>query len=67
MNEPRYFLDQDQSCHWYLVPLENSQEWEDWLEIDEDDEKSWEVPGFARRLDGDPARVTFSDPVGGGL
>ncbi len=58
----RYFLSQDNSSHWYIVDASKRSEWEAWREIDEDDERSWEAPEFADRLDGDPGRVEFTDP-----
>ena len=54
-----YFLDQDESCHWYIVPEINRQEWNDWCDIDEDDEASWNVPDFAKELGTGPNAVIF--------
>lgn len=61
-SHPRYFLDQDNSCHWYIVPVANRAEWEAWCELDEDDEASWTPPAFATPINGSPTRVTFTDP-----
>lgn len=36
----KYFLDQDESCHWYVIPAQYRKEWEDFLDIPEDDERS---------------------------
>lgn len=58
----RYFLDQDNSSHWYLVDASRRKEWSAWLELTEDDERSWELPDFAERLDGGPQRVVFTEP-----
>ena len=33
-----------------------------WLEIDEDDERAWDVPEFAERLNGSPHWITFQNP-----
>jgi hypothetical protein len=63
MKPQRYFLSQDNSSHWYLVPVENREEWDAWCNLDEDDEAAWDAPDFARRLDGGPNGITFSDPV----
>jgi hypothetical protein len=59
----RFFLDQDSSCHWYLVPVACRDQWETWCELNEDDERSWDPPAFARRLAGSPSWVTFENPV----
>lgn len=59
----RYFLGHDQSCHWYLVPAARRAEWEKWSNIPEDDEASWDEPAWAKRIGGDPACVTFTDPI----
>lgn len=61
----RFFLDQDDSSHWYIVPADRRAEWEEWANIPEDDEVGWTEPGFVRRLDGGPNRVTFSAPIDG--
>ncbi len=61
----RYFLDRDNSAHWYLVDESKRAEWEAWTNLDEDDERSWEAPDFARRLNTAPGFVTFTDPKGG--
>ena len=29
----RFFLDQDQSSHWYIVPLSRKSEWDEWCEL----------------------------------
>ena len=56
----RFFLDQDQSSHWYIIPVGHRAEWDAWRDIPEDDERSWEVPEFAIMVDG-PGRLTFAD------
>lgn len=59
--EERFFLAQDDSCHWYLIPDSCRAEWEVWANIPSGDERSWEVPDFARSVGG-PHAVTFTDP-----
>ena len=59
---PCYFLDSDNDGHWYLIPLANKGAWDLWCDADADDEASWEAPAFAKRLDGHPKWVTFTDP-----
>lgn len=55
------FLSQDNSCHWYVIPSHLRAEWEEWLNIPEDDPKSWEVPVFATAIDG-PDSYEFNIP-----
>jgi ferric-dicitrate binding protein FerR (iron transport regulator) len=59
----RYFLSQDNSCHWYLVEAEHREEWEAWRDLDEDDQRAWESPKFAEMLCGSPSRVEFENPL----
>lgn len=58
----RFFLAQDNDTHWYIVPADRIDDWREWLSIDSDDERAWEVPDFARPVSGSPIRVTFTDP-----
>lgn len=59
MNTPeRFFLDQDDDCHWYIVAANKRHEW---LNLPDDDEASWEPPTFARGIDG-PNGVSFENP-----
>jgi hypothetical protein len=59
----RYFLDQDNSSHWYVVPVARQEEWDAWCNLDEDDERAWEVPSWARPVNGSHQRVKFENPV----
>jgi hypothetical protein len=58
----RYFLASDDDGHWYVVAEEHRREWEEWRDIDSDDERAWTPPPFARSLGCSPTRVTFTDP-----
>lgn len=58
----RFFLSQDNDSHWFVIPVARQQEWNDWLDIPEDDERAWEAPDFAKSVGGAPCLVTFSDP-----
>lgn len=64
MSAERFFLDQDQSSHWYIVPAAKRTEWDAWRDLPDDDEASWEAPIWSRRLDGSPTNITFSNPEG---
>jgi hypothetical protein len=61
-NHKKYILAQDNSCHWYLLPFEKKAEFDEWLEIDEDDERSWTPPEFAKEIDG-WHKLTFENPI----
>lgn len=52
----RFRLAQDDSSHWYVIPVERSEEWSKWEESGE-----WDVPEWAVELGGSPTNVTFSD------
>lgn len=56
--EDRFFLGQDNDSHWYIVPADNRDEWEAFLDDDEADS----VPDFAERLNGHPSQLTFERP-----
>ncbi len=58
----RFFLAQDNSSHWYVVPVSKRDEWSAWLELNEDDEKAWDAPDWALRTYGAPSLVTFEAP-----
>ena len=60
MEEEKYFLSQDCSSHWYVVPIKNKKEWDEWCEIDEDDERAWEAPDFAEEVWWCPWNVEFT-------
>jgi hypothetical protein len=58
----RYFFSQDNSSHWYLVPADKRSEWSLWCGLDEDDERAWDAPKWAQRIDGAVQWWTFEAP-----
>lgn len=50
--EKEYIEVTDNSSHRYIIPYDNSADWDKFMEIPEDDESSWDLPGFAERVDG---------------
>lgn len=58
----RWFLDCDQSGHDYLVPVSKRDEWEQWVDLPEDDPNAWMVPPWAIAVNG-PSQVTFTLPI----
>lgn len=59
--EERFFISSDNSGHNYLIPLDRRVQWLKFLDIPEEDERSWDVPDWARRLEGE--MLTFSNPI----
>jgi hypothetical protein len=59
----KFYLSQDNDCHWYIIPLEKQQEWSKWCNLDSEDENSWEPPDFAIPINGNPSSVIFENPV----
>lgn len=59
----RYFLSQDNSAHWYVVPVDRQRDWEKWLDLPDSDEAAWEAPDYAKPVNGAASRVTFTAPV----
>jgi len=64
----RYFIGVDDSCHYYLVPVEHRAEWNDWADYQLPDEYTdaqasyaWTTPSYARRIDR-YSSITFTDP-----
>lgn len=53
-----YIQVSDNSGHRYIIPYEQLKDWDSFMEIPEDDPKSWEVPAYAEVLDG--GQVIFS-------
>lgn len=49
----KYFLDQDEDCHWYLIPADKRAEWEAFRDDPE------YLPEWAEPLGGGPNRVEF--------
>jgi hypothetical protein len=50
--QERYFIGTDCSGHRYIVPLSRREEWDAWSDIPEDDERSWDEPEYAERIEG---------------
>lgn len=58
-NSDEYFLTQDSSSHWYIVPYNRRMEWNLWAELPDDDPNGWAVPAWAIRIGGCPSKVIF--------
>jgi len=57
MSKERFRLVQDDDCHWYVIPANRLEEWNEFL-MDAGD-----VPDFADPVGGAPFLVSFFDPV----
>lgn len=55
----RYKIVSDCSGHKYYIPVGMSTEWDEFMDIPDDDPRAWNTPDFARCIDG---RFTFTDP-----
>lgn len=60
----KFFLDTDESSHWYLVPWDKKKEWDAWRELDPDTEAAWDAPEWAQAVNG-PHDVVFENPQTG--
>jgi hypothetical protein len=59
MSQERFEIVSDNSGHEYYIPVDRYIDWEGFMMIEEDDERSWTVPNFATRING---RLSFVDP-----
>lgn len=57
----RFIIVGDNSGHDYVIPLDKQDNWSAFMSIDEDDPTAWDVPKWARRINGP---WTFTDPQG---
>jgi hypothetical protein len=61
----RFRLSRDDDGHWYVVPAELVQVFDNWVEATSND-LDWIGENFERySLGGDPSNVTFTDPKWG--
>lgn len=58
-DEEGFSLHQDNDSHWYIIPTDKLSEWEEFIELDPDDEEAWDVPEWAEAVGGSPSLVTF--------
>jgi hypothetical protein len=54
-----YFVDTDNDAHWYVVPDELRDVWNEWLDLDDEDPDSWDVPDGVVRIPGHPSLIVF--------
>lgn len=63
IDNAEYFLGCDNSSHWYVIPARCEREWDDFVNIPEDDERSWSPPIWAIPIGGSPSLVKFKHPI----
>jgi crotonobetainyl-CoA:carnitine CoA-transferase CaiB-like acyl-CoA transferase len=63
MKGQRHMLVTDNDGHWYVIPTQDEQQWQEFCQIPSDDERSWDAPKFALAVGGSPSLVKFSDPT----
>lgn len=62
MTPKRYFMDVDNNGHHYIIEADKREEWNDWLNLDEEDETSWNAPSFCIAVDS-PCWVEFENYI----
>ncbi len=60
MTPTRYSLVVDNDGHEYVIPAACRREWEEFLAVPTDDDRSWSVPKWATPIDG-AQHLTFTD------
>lgn len=58
--ETYWFLSRDGDGHWFVIPTHRRNDWNEWRNLDEDNEQFNIVPDFAVPINGMPERVEFS-------
>ena len=52
----KYCLVQDDSSHWYVIPVEHAEDFDEWVQNEDD----WDTPEYAEEVGGSPSLVEFS-------
>ena len=60
MKETRYFVDRDESGDYYCVPVNQKEQWQEW--IDGGYEESDTPPGDIFYIGGHASCITFTNP-----
>lgn len=63
MQSKKYFLDQDQSSHWYLVDNHFREQWNTFKNLDEDNPLCWNTPEYASMIGCHPNKIIFENPI----
>lgn len=60
MSGEYFFLSSDQDGHNFVVPSSKRDEWNAWLDLDQNTPEAWEVPEWAHPLNG-PQSIEFQN------
>lgn len=55
----KVFLDQDNDCHWYIIPVRMRDEWEAWKELEWDHPDADQVPVGVEMTSGGIDHIEF--------
>lgn len=55
-----FYMDTDNDGHWFVIPKDRESEWQDFLELDPDDEEAWEPPIWTTQVGGSHTLVSFT-------
>lgn len=55
----KYFLDNDDDGHWYLVPVEEREAFEEWLDSDVDEHHIFTAKAYEYMIGGHPNKIEF--------
>lgn len=63
-NEEEYFFDQDESSHWYMIPVRLKNRWMELISRGEDDEEANDLimREFGQYMTGGIQKIKFSNP-----
>jgi hypothetical protein len=60
----RFFIAQAHDRTWCRVEEARRKEWNEWMELDDTDEKAWFIPSYAEPIpDMTPSGITFENPI----
>jgi hypothetical protein len=55
-----YRLAQDNDAHWYVIPVDKTEEFNAWCALDDEDENGWVAPYYTIPVCGSYSLVEFS-------
>jgi hypothetical protein len=55
-----YILVQDDSCHWYVIPSDREDDWNKFIEKEDD---LGEIPDYAQSVGGSPSLIKFAEYI----
>jgi len=55
----KYKFIRDDDCHWYMIPVDQVDKFEEWVQYMEDMDKDYDGPDFDKYGCDDPTRYAF--------